>query len=250
MKIAKSPYTWYAILVFLMSCVIVVPTLALLSTNRRWHLAGLQLHRWWAKIVFWIWRMPVEISGLEHLKTADQKIYCSNHFSYLDIPTFFLTTSGKLIGKSSLTNIPLFGYFFKKMHIPVNRSSMRSRAESMKRSQQAIDEGYDVAFFPEGGIRVQPSDLPYMCSFKDGAFRLAVENQLPIIPITKATNFIILPDVSEIKFRHTPCKITVHPPIYPQGKGETAIKALKEQVFNTIQSELLKHHPDKVKTVS
>lgn len=249
MKIAKSPYTWYAIAVFLISCIVIVPTLALLSTHSRWHRAGLQLHRWWAIGVFWLWRMPVEISGKEHLQAAPQKIYCSNHFSYLDIPTFFLTTKGKLIGKSSLTGIPLFGYFFRKMHIPVNRSSVRSRAQSMKRSQQAIEEGFDVAFFPEGGIRVTPEELPYMCSFKDGAFRLAVENQLPIVPITKVSNFQILPDVPTIRFARKPCKIVIHKPIYPEGTGEAAIKLLKEQVFNTIQNELLRHHPDKVKTV-
>ncbi|MFT6881381.1 MAG: 1-acyl-sn-glycerol-3-phosphate acyltransferase [Marinoscillum sp.] len=243
------PYTLFAIVVYLMTCVIVLPTLIIMSQRKSWHPAALRFHEWWAHVYFSIIFMPVEIVGKEKLEKNGQYIFCCNHFSFLDIPAFYLLYNPKFIGKRSLTKIPLFGYFFKKIHIPVDRTSPRSRAESFHKSEQAIREGYSLAFFPEGGIVVKEKDLPYMNSFKDGAFRLAIEKQVALVPLTMPNNFLILADKSPIRFRRLSLKIIVHDPIPAGMYTEATLPAFKKHVYEEIQSELLKHHPDKVRPV-
>lgn len=242
-------YTVFVTLIFLLTCVIALPSLIILGQRHQWHSAALKLTEIWAKVYFRIILIKVEIEGKHHLHSDKQYIFCANHFSYLDIPAFYLLYHAKFIGKSSLTKIPLFGYFFKKIHIPVNRSSARSRAESLKKSKEALDEGHNLMFFPEGGILVKEENLPYMMPFKDGAFKLAVEKQLPIVPVIMPYNFQLLPDKSPIRFYRTTCKVIALQPIWPKSLEEREAKRLKELTHKLIQDELLKHHPDKVQTV-
>ncbi len=200
----------------------------------------------WAKMFFTL-VMPVEVIGKEKLKHHEQYIFCSNHFSFFDIPAFYLIHPAKIIGKSSLAKIPLFGTFFRLIHIPVNRESARSRALSLQRTKDVVDEGFNVLFFPEGGIRVGGDDLPYMAPFKDGAFRIAVEKNIPIVPITMPYNFLILPDESPVRFHPHKCTLIIHDPIYPDQANEKEINVLKEKTFKVIQEELLRRHPEKVR---
>ncbi len=240
-------YTIFVVFVYLLTCVIVLPTLVIMSQNKKMYPAALRFHEWWARIYFRLIFFDVEVVGKEKLERDSQYIFCCNHFSFLDIPAFYLFFNPKFIGKSSLKKIPLFGYFFKKIHIPVDRSSAKSRAESIQKSQTAIEEGFSLAFFPEGGILVKEEDLPYMRPFKDGAFRLGVENKVPIVPVTMPNNFLILPDKSPIRFHRYQLKIIIHDPIDPSKYDPKDITELKSEVFETIQKELLNHHPDKVK---
>ncbi|HCX22815.1 MAG: 1-acyl-sn-glycerol-3-phosphate acyltransferase [Flammeovirgaceae bacterium] len=248
MKLRLFLYTSYALIIFLIISSVIVPSLAILATNRKWHKTALKLHLIWAKSFFSI-VMPVEVIGKEKLKSHDQYIFCANHFSYLDIPAFYLIYHAKFIGKSSLKKIPLFGYFFRKIHIPVTRESAKSRGMSLQQTKKAVEEGYSVSFFPEGGIVVGGDKLPYMNPFKDGAFKVAVEQNVPIVPVTMPYNFLILPDESPVRLHPHKCKLIIHDPIFPDDSGEEQIPKLKEQVFNTIQEELLRHHPEKINSL-
>lgn len=242
-------YTCYAVIVFALLCFLFVPPLLVLAQKKSWHALALRLHEAWGRSFFLLIFIRWEIIGKEKLLPGRQYIFCSNHFSYLDIPAFFLLYHAKFIGKSSISKIPLFGYFYKKIHILVDRASAKSRAESLLLTKKALDEGFNMTFFPEGGIKVTTQDIPYMCPFKDGAFRLAVEKGLPVIPLTMPYNYRIMPDPPPLRFHRHPCKIIVHDPVFPQGHGEAEILRLREQVFEVIQSELLAHHPDNVRSV-
>ncbi|MEQ8470567.1 MAG: lysophospholipid acyltransferase family protein [Marinoscillum sp.] len=249
MRIRLLLYTGYAIFIFALTCIIVIPTLILLGQSKSWHYTALILHTYWAKIFFKI-ALKVEVIGKEKLAPGQQYIFCVNHFSYLDIAAFYLLYPSKFIGKSSLTKIPLFGYFFKKIHIPVNRSSARSRAESLQKTKMALDEGFNVTFFPEGGIVVKEENLPYMTPFKDGAFRISAEKGIPIVPVTMPYNFVILPDKSPLRFHYHKCSVIVHDPIFPKSQDDKEANRMKNEAFRTIQAELLRHHPDKVRAVN
>ncbi|MFH6984537.1 lysophospholipid acyltransferase family protein [Marinoscillum luteum] len=249
MKHSPLPYTLYALFIFLMTSLVFVPLIALLSPYKKCHRLALKLHWYWAWSFCRMAFIRVVIEGKEHLRSDHQYIFCCNHFSFFDIPAFCLLYSAKFIGKSSLAKIPLFGFFFRNMHIPVNRSSMRSRAESLKMSKEAIDDGFNLCFFPEGGVLVKEENLPYMVSFKDGAFKLAIEKGIPIIPVTMPYNFLLLPDKTPVRFHHHRCKIIVHKPIFPKTSDDEEVKRLKAETFAIIQAELLAHHPDKVRTV-
>lgn len=189
----------------------------------------------------WMVGLPPKITWKYKPKKSDRAIICANHFSYFDIPVMaLLPLPFKFIGKSSISGIPIFGYMFKKLHIMVNRSSLKSRAESMKQAQEAVSDGFNMVFFPEGGVKVV--NPPKMVEFRDGAFRLAVEQNLPVLPVTLPNNYKILPDDGKFCLHLHPLELIIHEPIYPSGNDDQAIKKLKSEVFDIIQAELDRLH--------
>ncbi|WP_436515045.1 lysophospholipid acyltransferase family protein [Ekhidna sp. To15] len=181
--------------------------------------------------------IPIGQEWKFELDENQQYILCANHFSYLDIPILGLFPMPfKFVGKSSLARIPIFGYMYRTLHITVNRSSYRSRARSLVKARESAEKGFNLGFFPEGGIRLH--SYPDMVDFKDGAFKLAVENNLPILPVTMPDNYHILQDDDLLNIRRKKCRIIYHEPIWPHGHGDEAVKKLRQEVFRVIQSEL------------
>ena len=125
---------------------------------------------------------------------------------------------------------------YNKIHITVNRSSYKSRANSLTKAREELQKGYNMVFFPEGGIRL--TEYPKMMNYQDGAFRLAIESGTPIIPITLLDNYHILADDELFDMRWGKCRIIYHQPIFPQGSSDEHLKQLKEEVFRVIQSTL------------
>jgi 1-acyl-sn-glycerol-3-phosphate acyltransferase len=93
--------------------------------------------------------------------------------------------------------------------------------------------------FPEGGI--VSKHPPQMTPFKDGPFRMAIEKQVPIVPITLPYNWIVLPDESGLLFHWHPIKAIVHQPIPTQGMTMEDMPRLKQMTFEVIERELKKH---------
>ena len=90
------------------------------------------------------------------------------------------------VGKKELAKIPIFGFFYKRICILVDRSSSKSRFKVFELAQKRLHQGLSICIFPEGGV---PDDESIVLdTFKDGAFRLAIEHQIPIVPITFADN--------------------------------------------------------------
>jgi 1-acyl-sn-glycerol-3-phosphate acyltransferase len=115
-------------------------------------------------------------------------VICPNHVSYLDIVTTYIAVPRyfHFIGKAELRNIPLFGHFFKEMNIPVDRGSIISSHRAFTRAQEDMDHGVSIAIFPEATI---PEIAPRLKSFKNGAFKLAIDKQVPIVPILYLDNW-------------------------------------------------------------
>lgn len=111
-------------------------------------------------------------------------MFVSNHTSMTDIMLMLYSVKNPFVfvGKKELGKIPLFGFFYKRTCILVDRTSARSRLEVFKRAQHKIDLGYSVCIFPEGGV---PDDESIVLDeFKDGAFRLAIDHHIAIAPLT------------------------------------------------------------------
>jgi 1-acyl-sn-glycerol-3-phosphate acyltransferase len=89
------------------------------------------------------------------------------------------------VGKKELAKIPLFGFFYKHTCILVDRSSAKSRQAVFLRAQRRLQSGLSICIFPEGGV---PEEHIELDEFKDGAFRLAINHQIPIVPLTFADN--------------------------------------------------------------
>ena len=91
------------------------------------------------------------------------------------------------MAKAELMNWPLFGIFFKKKtDIAVHRSHKKMASQALIEADATIKEGISVAFFAEGTI---PRNTPQLGAFKNGAFKIAIENQVPIVPITFVSNW-------------------------------------------------------------
>ncbi len=134
---------------------------------------------------------------------------------------------------------------FRKLHIPVNRESMRSRYASFQQGFEALREGFSLFVFAEGGIYTQ--DPPNMVRFKDGAFRMAIESKVPIVPVTFVYNHVILADDNKFLFRWHKAKVIFHSPIDTSTLTLEELPNLKKQVFELIQGELNEHFPENVK---
>ena len=137
-----------------------------------------------------------------------------------------------------MEKIPLFGFMYKRMHITVDRQNLKSRYKALNEAAEMLDEGRSLAIFPEGGILTK--EPPKLVPFKDGAFRLAIEKQVPIVPVTLPFNWIILPDDGKLMInkRDGKVKAIFHEPIETKGMVIKDIKLLKERTFGIIEKEL------------
>lgn len=188
--------------------------------------------------------MALILSGLwpktiwdERPNKKDTYILCANHTSMADIlvtlalfPNCFL-----FIGKKELTKFPLFGYFYKRTNILVDRKSLRSRRDVFDRAGIKIDEGIGVCIYPEGGV---PKNKPLLGPFKNGAFRLAVDKGIPIIPITYFDNDKRLPFIFA-KGGPGTLRVKVHKFIRSNEGSNDEVERLKVECFETIHQTLL-----------
>ncbi|HSZ26417.1 MAG TPA: lysophospholipid acyltransferase family protein [Cytophagaceae bacterium] len=242
MKVFKFVYKYWVFTWFVSVFLILFPFFVLFTQRESWKPAGQFLNKLWAYIVFWFCFLPTKI--VFHFRPSAKKsyVYCANHSSYMDIPSLCYALPGyfMFIGKSSLAKVPLFGYMFRNLHIPVDRSSARSKFDTLQKSLEAIDKGRSLAYFPEGTIPKSPQ--PSMIEFKDGAFRVAIEKQVPIVPVTIPYNWLILPDDgSFVPHRHL-MKVIIHEPIETKGMTLESLDDLKIKTFTIIYQELLKQH--------
>jgi 1-acyl-sn-glycerol-3-phosphate acyltransferase len=236
MKILRAIYTGYGVVIFGILFFLSMPFFLVpmyFKSAHRW--VGV-INRWWARLLFIFIGVPFRVEYRKKLDRKQRYIFCSNHFSYLDIPTLGLVNQNSIfVGKTGIESIPLFGYMYGKLHITVDRSKLKSRYESLKRSMEAIDEGKNLVIFPEGGI-VTKKD-PIMGKFKDGAIRVAIEKQIAIVPVTIPYNWIILPP-DQFLLRWHPLKAVVHAPLETKGLSMDDADDLKAKLFNIIDNEL------------
>lgn len=236
MKVLKALHTGYGVIVFAVLFLILFPIfLVPIFFPSQFRITGI-LNRIWARLLFILIGMPFKVELRAKLDRNKQYIFCSNHFSYLDIPTLGLVPHNTIfVGKTGIENIPLFGYMYRKLHITVDRSKLKSRYTSLKKSLQAIDEGKSLVIFPEGGIITQGE--PVMGRFKDGAFRVAIEKQIAIVPVTIPYNWIILPPEQFLLHWH-PLKVIVHEPLDTKDLTVNDVDTLKQTLFTIIDEEL------------
>ncbi len=228
-------YSIYAALIFALSFLLVFPFVLICIWTPGWSKYGRKINRFWAKGYFICIFLPVKIQKTDKLEKNKPYIFLANHFSYLDIAMMgFIPGDVLFVGKASIKKAPLFGYYFKSLHIAVDRDRLKSRAETMKRTDQALDSGSSVIIFPEGGIFTQSP--PEMIPFKNGAFRMAKDKQIPIIPVTLSYNHLILPDDGKLLLHWRSAKMVLHDPLIPDEYESE--KALKDKCFEVIQNQL------------
>lgn len=238
MAIFRRIYSTYGLAVFALTFLFLMPLFFVTIKIPGLKRYGRKLNRLWSSVFFTLILIRVKFVNKHLIKKNQQYIIVSNHFSYLDIPVLgFINKDIVFVGKSALGKIPLFGYMFRNLHISVDRMNLKSRADSIMRTKNALDKGSSVVMFPEGGIT--STAPPLMGRFKDSAFKIAIEKQIPIIPVTLSYNHIILPDDGKLLLTYRSAKAVIHPPISVDEKDRRSVAELKEKCFHIIQNQLL-----------
>lgn len=230
--------SWMA-LIFLFFLLVTYPVFFIIFLGKNNLKLAFKVKKFWAwfgLIFCGIWVKKKEI-----FPTAEMPNPCvivANHASYLDIVISYVVFPKLYIfmAKAELLKVPLFRIFFRKMDIPVNRSSAKDAGRAFVRAAEEIDKGRSVFIFPEGTI----SNEGKLRAFKNGAFKLAIDKQVPIFPVTFIHNWKLLQNGGFFKSLGRPgvAWVIVHPPISTTGMTEENLVTLKEKVFYQMQETL------------
>jgi len=159
----------------------VLSPLLLFSTIREsWYPYFYKVARIWSTVILFGMGTIPKIQKKQDYIYKDSLMFVANHRSMLDIMLMYymVSTPFVFVGKKELAKIPIFGFFYKRTCILVDRNSMRSKSAAMKEATRRINNGLSVCIFPEGRI---PDDTSIVLDrFKDGAFRLAIDHKIPI----------------------------------------------------------------------
>jgi 1-acyl-sn-glycerol-3-phosphate acyltransferase len=230
-------HTIYAVALFAITFLVVFPLFVLFAQNEQWHKYAYKVTRFWGLFYFSLVGIKVTIENNNESKWQRPCVYVANHFSYTDIASLPLVAGDAcFVGKQSIKKAPLFGYYFRKLHIAVNRKNIRDRAKVIEKSIAAIKKGKSLIIFPEGGIRAE--NPPQQEKYKDGAFRTAITTGVPVIPISLPYNWRLLPDDGKFLLRSHRLNIVIHKAIDTSGLSEKDVSILRDKVFDIIQSDL------------
>lgn len=226
---------WFYILVAL-PIVVLFPVLLISIAKESWYPFFFKLARIWATFILWgMGFIPVIKKEVTYQK-GQSYMFVANHTSMTDIMLMLYVCKNPFVfvGKKELSKIPLFGFFYKRTCILVDRDSPKSRRAVFTAAQARLASGLSVCIFPEGGV---PDPLVILDEFKDGAFRLAIEHKIDLAPMTFHDNKKRFPFVF---FKASPGKmrVVIHP-LIPTGILELEDKRmLRMQTRDTILSEL------------
>ncbi len=191
--------------------------------------------RIWAKCVCFIWGVKVKVKGRENIDKNTSYVFVANHQSAFDIWVIYgyLNHNFKWLMKKGLRKVFMVGYAcYKGGHVFVDDKSIAGIKETIAGAEDRLKDGMSVVIFPEGSRTWDG----HMRPFKRGAFMLASEFKLPVVPITIDGAYKAMPRTT---YNVTPTTITmtIHKPIYPGERGFVA-KKLLEQCFNIINEPL------------
>lgn len=185
------------------------------------------------------------MKGHEHLDKKTSYVFVANHQGSFDIFLVygFLGRNFKWMMKKSLRKIPFVGKACESAgFIFVDKSSPRKVYETIKGAEKVLQGGTSLVVFPEGARTF----TGHMANFKKGAFLLADQLQLPVVPLTIDGSFDILPRTGKLLHWH-PMKLTIHEPIYPLGKkGEENLHMLMTESYKAIEKDLPEKYKGKV----
>lgn len=243
MKLFKYPFwllyrIWFYLLV-LLPILVLFPFILFTILSEKTYPLFFRIARLWARVILIGMGFRYSIKGTENFEEGKSYMLVANHTSMTDIMLMLLAVKNHpfvFVGKKELVNIPIFGFIYKRVCILVDRENSKSRFAVFERAQNRIKQGLSICIFPEGGV---PEESMLLDEFKDGAFRIAIEHQLTIIPITFYDN---KKRFSYTFFSGSPGKMRakIHPPIETIGKTMDDKLHLKQQVRDIILTELQK----------
>lgn len=197
----------------------------------------IQLAKLWMNTWLFMIGCPVSVRGKHFFKKGQTYIVTCNHNSLLDIPLSspFIPGANQTIAKKEFTKIPLFGWYYERGSVIVDRKSDASRRKSYELMKAALEKGFHMCIYPEGTRNRTEAPLK---TFYDGAFKLAADSGFPIIPAVILYTKKALP--ANRFFYLLPHKLAIHflEPIEVNHQSSAELKAL---VFERMRSHYVEH---------
>jgi 1-acyl-sn-glycerol-3-phosphate acyltransferase len=191
----------------------------------------------WSRLNAFFTPMFVKVSGKENIKPETSYVVIPNHQSYYDIFVIYgwLGLDIKWVMKKELRKIPGIGFGSEKVgHIFIDRSNSRMALESLRKAREKLVKGTSVVIFPEG-TRARNGQL---ANFKRGAFKMAMELNLPILPITINGTKSILPSNST-NLLPGRASLIIHEPIDIKKFSKENLPDLMQLVREKISNALI-----------
>ncbi len=193
---------------------------------------------WIGYSFLWIWSwifsmltfIRYDLRGRNSIQQGTSYIYVSNPSSYLDIPGIQLLIPGEFtpIAKKELLKIPIFGFIVRAATVVVDRSNAQSRKQSMETLREILKGGISILVFAEG---TQNRTKEILHPFKDGAFRIAIDSQLPIIPLVVVGAGPLMPP-GTLTIKPGKIKVIAGEPIAVEGLTTEDVQSLKQKTFD------------------
>lgn len=174
---------WFHVLVAV-PILLFFPLLVIFASKESWYPQFFWMARnLWARPILYGMACWPSIKYEEKLVKGSSYMLVANHTSMLDIMLMLVVSRNPFVfvGKKELVNIPLFGFFYKRVCIMVDREDTQSRTGVYRRAQKRLQQGSSICIFPEGGV---PEEHVLLDNFKDGAFKMAIAHKIPVVPIT------------------------------------------------------------------
>jgi len=227
---------WFYVLVAL-PILVLLPVLLISISHQRLYPFFYKLARFWAVFILYGMFLPPKVRREMKIEKGKSYVFAANHTSMADIMLMLYLSPNPFVfvGKKELAKIPLFGFFYRNTCILVDRQNAQSRKEVFDQAEQRLARGLSVGIFPEGHV---PAEGTLLDHFKDGAFRLAIEHQIPVVPMTFIDNgrrfsYNLLKDKGPGTLRSV-----IHSAISTKGMTQADKKDLNSRVREIILSEL------------
>ena len=213
------------------------PFLLILTSDEKYYPVFWKVVRAWAFFLIYGMGFRLKIEKEQEVDRNKSYMFCANHASFID-PWILIALSKNpivFVGKMELAKFPVFGFFYKKVVIMVDRSDSESRRKVYEQAHSRLKNGTSVAIFPEGLV---PDESVVLAPFKNGAFSLAIEHQIPIVPqvyydgkrLFSWDFFKGSPGILRVK----QCEFIKTENLVQEDK-----RKLKEQTYNVIYNELI-----------
>jgi 1-acyl-sn-glycerol-3-phosphate acyltransferase len=211
------------------------------------HFWGYYPGKWWSRTICRLLLLPISVEGREYIDRHQSYVFVANHQGPMDIFLIYgyLGRNFKWMMKKALRRIFLVGYACQKArHIFVDKSGPKKVQETIDHARDTLRDGTSLVVFPEGSRTF----TGHMGLFRKGAFVLADELQLPVVPVTIDGSFEVLPRTAGFNFVHRHrMRLIIHRPILPSGKGTADIAHTMEESYQTIMADLPEKYQGYVK---
>ena len=238
-----KPFRWlyciYALLLFIGIMLLLFPFILIASMFGR-ITGGNMIYRicmlWgdvWFPLVFIFHRNYFE----QPLEKNKQYIFVGNHISYLDAPLIVKTIRRPIraLGKTEMGRVPVFGFIYKYAVVRVDRGNADNRAKSVRNMMSILKKGISIVVFPEGTFNMTPNPLK---DFYDGAFRVAIDTQMPIKPFLLLDAYNCMNYKSIFSLTPGKSRAIFLEEIPVEGLTQKDVAVLKQKVYELMDRKL------------